>query len=613
MAGTTSNHAAKLGRSSRHDSGVAGPRKRVRFLSRRGHRAAASCRAACGVCGVSFIDTAFGRFAAGPRGGARRVGLGLLAALGVWLAWVSVASASERVYWTNYAGNTLSYASVDGSGGAGELNTTGAVMGQPAGVAVDPATGRIYWANFAAETISYANLDGSGGDDLNTSGAMVDEPAGLAVDPANGRVYWDNDGTNTISYANADGSGGAGELNTTGATINAPSGITVDPAGGRVYWDNDANTISYANLDGSGGGNIDTSGATVDEPFGIAFNPGDGRVYWTNAPDSTLDYARVDAPGLGGTLPLTGVNPIGLAIDPVAERAYWTDGEGIAYAGLDVGGGAQIDTTGATTAEPTFLVLVAPPVGVGAPVLTGGSVLGMTLSCSKGSWAPDQPSSFYYRSPFSYTYTWFRDGAPIPGQTASTIATAASGTYACAVTGSNTAGAATQTSAPHTVSPLPPSASPAGSPNPPPAAPGARGTALSIGPIRQAHVRWVTRRLHPSPADRKPPPYGTTFAFQLDLPAHLTLTFTGERAGRWVNGRCRAATDRNRHAAGCTYTERFGSLITNRSAGRAQIRFYGHLENRQLPAGRYTLTVTATAPNQQARVRTISFTIANIA
>ena len=77
-------------------------------------------------------------------------------------------------------------------------------------MAIDAAAGRIYWANQGNDTISYANLDGSGGGgELNISGATANKPHGLAIDPAAGRIYWAND-DNTISYANLDGSGGGG-------------------------------------------------------------------------------------------------------------------------------------------------------------------------------------------------------------------------------------------------------------------------------------------------------------------------------------------------------------------------------------------------------------------
>ena len=62
--------------------------------------------------------------------------------------------------------------------------------------------------------------------------------------------------------------------------VNGPMGLTIDPAHGRIYWANWANhigmTISYANLDGSGGGDLAISGATIAGPHGLAIDPTDG-------------------------------------------------------------------------------------------------------------------------------------------------------------------------------------------------------------------------------------------------------------------------------------------------------------------------------------------------
>lgn len=122
-----------------------------------------------------------------------------------------------RVYWSNYGGNTISFASLDGSGGGGDLDTTGATVDSPEGVAVDPPHSRIYWTNFGNNTIAYANLSGGGGGQLNTAGAPVNGPFGLAIN-FSGTIVWANYSNNSIAYVNP--SGGPGEqLNTNGATL----------------------------------------------------------------------------------------------------------------------------------------------------------------------------------------------------------------------------------------------------------------------------------------------------------------------------------------------------------------------------------------------------------
>jgi hypothetical protein len=44
------------------------------------------------------------------------------------------------------------------------------------GIAIDPETRRVYWPNWYSDGISYANLDGSGGANLNVSGTTISRP-----------------------------------------------------------------------------------------------------------------------------------------------------------------------------------------------------------------------------------------------------------------------------------------------------------------------------------------------------------------------------------------------------------------------------------------------------
>src|SRR5436309_1032098 len=90
---------------------------------------------------------------------------------------------------------------------------------------------------------------------------------------AAGRIYWANYNANKISFANLNGSGG-GDLNTGAATVNYPTGVAIDSASGRIYWaNNGAGTISFANLDGSGGGDLTITGTAVSDPAGVAIDP----------------------------------------------------------------------------------------------------------------------------------------------------------------------------------------------------------------------------------------------------------------------------------------------------------------------------------------------------
>ena len=96
------------------------------------------------------------------------------------------------VYWTNDNGK-IGGVRADAPGvGSEDLNTTGATTtsipgGVPlnlTGIAVDERHFRVYWGgswNGGTNRISYAQLDNSGGADVNTTGATVSQPGGVAL------------------------------------------------------------------------------------------------------------------------------------------------------------------------------------------------------------------------------------------------------------------------------------------------------------------------------------------------------------------------------------------------------------------------------------------------
>jgi DNA-binding beta-propeller fold protein YncE len=401
-------------------------------------------------------------------GGAVRAGFAA-GVLCLGLVAAPAAFAADSVFWSTPSGNTISFASLSGSGGA-DLSTSGATVNNPQGVAVDAAAGRIYWANVGANKISFANLDGSGGGDLVTTGASMNMPVGVAIDPGAGRIYWANSGAGgKISFANLDGTGG-GDVFTGVATVSQPAGVAVDPAAGRIYWANTGgNKISFAKLNGSGGGDLFTGVAIVNLPEGVAVDPAGGRIFWANAGSNQISFAYLNGSG-GGDLLTAGATvnvPVGVAIDVAAGRIYWANytGNKISFANLSGGGGGDLTTTGATQSHFVFPLLLQVPSGAGVPVVSGNAVVGSTLSCSQGTWGPDLLSSLDYRAPQSFAYSWSENGTPIAGATSSSITAGSPGSYVCQVTASNHAGPTAQSSAAFTVpGPSPP-------PPPPPAPP----------------------------------------------------------------------------------------------------------------------------------------------
>ena len=77
----------------------------------------------------------------------------------------------------------------------------------------------------------------------------------------------------------ADLSAGGGGVLTTGANLDWPFGVALDLAHGRVYWANSQATagepgISWANLNGTGGGNLEHRGRDRQGPIGAHDRPG---------------------------------------------------------------------------------------------------------------------------------------------------------------------------------------------------------------------------------------------------------------------------------------------------------------------------------------------------
>ena len=381
----------------------------------------------------------------------------------------ATAHGADRVFWANnvpdeQGGDKISFANLDGTGG-GDLDTDGATVNRPMGLALDPAAGRVYWSNCCElpRGISFADLNGSGGGDLDTTGLGLFTPWGVATDPTAGRIYWADGSDNQISFAELDGNGGGGDLSTEGATVHSPLGVAIDEAGGRIFWSNPPDhVISFANLDGSGeGDDFNTAGASDPEsPEGVAIDPVAGRVYWASLNAPGISFANLDGSGEGGDLDLdpnevTLASPRGLAIDPVAGKIYWANstnsappaGNAISFANLDGSGEDDLDTGDATVAGPTFLALLRAPSGAGIPAIAGDAEVGEQLSCSEGEWAPDLPGAFLYRAPRTLSYQWRRDGGEIAGATDANHTPTAPGSYTCEVTAANDAGSDSQTSA----------------------------------------------------------------------------------------------------------------------------------------------------------------------
>jgi DNA-binding beta-propeller fold protein YncE len=335
------------------------------------------------------------------------------------------------------------------------LNTATTAIEEPEGMAFDPANGRIYTTS-DTEQIIWVAVDGSGSGVLDTGKAPVENPEGIVLDPATQTVYWANGvSAGSIGYASANG-GNGGALNTTGAAIQNPYRLALDTVNGRVYWVNTGNQVFYANLNGSGGGSLNLpEGERPKSWTGFSVDPGAGRLYILGvSPSGKEGVYWVNLSGVGGgVVDITGASfhdPYGLAFDPSTSRFYWgnfgnenvrTGALGTVTLTPGTGGGISIAT--APLESPQDPLVLKSPTGTGAPQVTKNAA---ALSCSQGTWSPDYPGSFVYAAPVSYSYQWLLNGQAIAGATSSTYTATTGGSYACAVTGKNATGSATQTS-----------------------------------------------------------------------------------------------------------------------------------------------------------------------
>ncbi|MDE3069946.1 MAG: hypothetical protein KGJ43_04385 [Acidobacteriota bacterium] len=386
--------------------------------------------------------------------------------------------ASERVYWTDFKSGAIRTGAAAGEG-AGPASTLFTETGHagPEGLTLDPAANTLFWADsggFEAErgpnVIRAGALDGSGAartlyTELPLGALKAAFPNGITVDPVTGMLYWVDRENGTIRAASISGAGEPRTLYTESGA--EPTGIVVVPTTGALYW-TDSKTLKVQA--GSVAGQAAAPARTLyTEPSGsslagVAVDQAAGIVYWTdNGPGlvragSTGGEASAAAKTLYTEPASSGI--WGIAVDPATSRLYWNDYEsGKLRTGSVSGEGSLAASTLYSDAnEPDFPALLEAPGPLTAPAVTGTAVVGLALSCSQGTWAPDAPEASYFRAPTSYAYQWLDGTAPVPGATAATLAPGAPGSYTCQVTATNAAGSAAQASAPVSVAAAAPTA-----------------------------------------------------------------------------------------------------------------------------------------------------------
>jgi hypothetical protein len=127
----------------------------------------------------------------------------------------------------------------------------------------------------------------------------------------------------------------------------------------------------------------------------------------------------------------------------------------------------------------------------------------------------------------------------------------------------------------------------------------------------QTHARWRKAGVRTHSSVRKPHvPVGTTFSFDLNESASVTLSFIEHVTGHKRGKACVAPHSGNDTKHRCTRNLAAGALTLSAHAGSNSVRFAGAVAKRdELKPGSYTLLLTASASGKQSTPSQLNFTI----
>lgn len=134
------------------------------------------------------------------------------------------------------------------------------------------------------------------------------------------------------------------------------------------------------------------------------------------------------------------------------------------------------------------------------------------------------------------------------------------------------------------------------------------GAAPTVTGFKESATRWRRGSALPHIAAT---PVGTTFAFSLNEPASIALSFARLTGGRRVGHKCVAPNHGNRGKARCKRTVSAGALGLTAHAGPNTIGFEGRLSRAvRLAPGSYTVSITSHGSGgSKTLTRPLSFTV----
>jgi hypothetical protein len=336
----------------------------------------------------------------------------------------------------NLEGTAAEHASVGTTGGAGTNQGTINLT------SLDPSHGALLTANDAlTNTGTIATLPGAGG--IRNLGGTIDNQGALSIGAINSGAEFgtDLDLTNTGALSIA----GGGKLTLDDDNLTQSGGtLTVD---GTLDYGNRTLILSGGKLNGTGTVKAATLANAAEVHPGAS--PGilavDGDYTQTSAgklgievqgatPGSEFSHLAVTGNAvLGGTLEVTTTGsqsgPLQILQAQQVTGAFATTN----FVGQNW---AVVTSTNGVT-------LIGPPVNSTKPSTSGVPRVGNTLTCNKGIWVPQG-------SPFTFTYSWRRDGVPLAATTAKRKVAAADQGHklTCRVGATNGAGTTFATSNP---------------------------------------------------------------------------------------------------------------------------------------------------------------------